>query len=851
MLRLTLTQMRASAGRLVAAGVAIVLGTAFVAASLMAGAVIERTTYDSLTARYADADLVLSGQSMTTDQLDQVRATDGVAAAAPMDLAGAELSAGTRSEYVALGPVASDERLRNVTLTEGDLPGQTGQIAVSEGVAERLGLQVGDELTLVQEHWTATDDGGTSTTEERTLEVVGLIASPTLYLFAPTEAVLTPADLADVIAYSTPDQAGLHAEVIVAVENGADVPTVATGLSDLLGGVQVQTVDQVAQEQAARLTGSGNTLVALLLGFAAIALIVAALVIANTFQVLVAQRTRSLALLRCVGADRRQIHSSVLTEAAILGVLSSVAGVALGVVLMALGLRVLAGADTGLPVSTTLVVTPAAVIVPILTGLVVTVAAALLPARLATRVAPLAALRPVDVPPTSRASKIRVAIAAVAVLSGAGLLALGLSVASGGDPDGMIIGLGVGILGGLVSLFGLLLGCVLVVPALIRLVGRLLARTVPARVAVANAVRNPRRTAATASALVIGVALVTMMSTGAMAANRALGDELAASFPVDLAARTPGALADEQVQAITGTAGITDTALLSVSTVETELPGLGPANLDVAAVTDGDLTAVVRAPEAIAGLDDGSIVVGHQLAQSYDLADGDPLTLTGPSGEQVRLTVTVTPLDGLVSLVTPEALTRLAADAPVSLLWARVADQGAYETVSTVQANLTEVSETLPDADTAQVTGAAVERAGYQQVVNTMLAVVVGLLAVSVVIALIGVANTLSLSVIERRRESAMLRALGLTRGQLRGMLGIEGLMIAGAGALIGIVAGLVYGWVGSAIILAAMTDVPLVVPWRDLGLVVLVALAAGLLASALPARTAARTPPAAALAVD
>lgn len=853
MLRLTLTQMRSAAGRLVAAGIAILLGTAFVAAALMAGAVMERTTHDSVTSRYADADLVLSGDAITTEQVDQVRSTGQVAAADPMTQAGGRLEAGSRTEYVTLGATASDDRLDSTTLTQGDLPTQTGQIAVAEGVAERLGLSIGDDFTLVQEQWQPTDDGGTTATEDRTLTVVGLLASPETYLFPPTAGILTPSDLAEVLAYSAPDQAGTTSEVMVALEPGADAGTVAAELSEVGGsGVQVQTVEEIAEQQTAELTGSDLTMLALLLAFAAVALIVAALVIANTFQVLVAQRTRTLALLRCVGADRRQIHASVLTEAAILGVLSSLAGVGFGIALMAVGLRVLAGSDAQIPLSTDLVVTPAAVIVPVLTGLVVTVAAALLPARLATRVAPLAALRPADAPPTSHASKVRIALAATAVVGGGALLAGGVAIAgSGGDSDLLIIALGVGMLGGLLALFGLLLGCVLIVPALIRLVGRLLRRNVPARVAVANAVRNPRRSAATASALVIGVTLVTMMSTGALAASNALTSELDSRFPVDLEVSTASDLRDEQVQAVTSADGVADTALLASTAATGTLPDVGEVSMDVAAVATGDLNDVVRSTDATAGLAEDTIVVGHQLAGNLQLDSGDDLTLTGRSEEEVTLTVAVTSLDGTTSLVTPDVLSRLDPDAAPSILWARVADQGEYDTVMAVQSGLTEASQSLDGADTPVVNGAAVERAEYQQVVNTLLAVVIGLLAVSVVIALIGVANTLSLSVLERRRESAMLRALGLTRGQLRGMLAIEGLMIAGAGALIGIVAGLVFGWAGSAIVLAQMTEVPLVVPWRDLGLVALVSLAAGLLASALPARSAARTPPAAALAVD
>jgi putative ABC transport system permease protein len=150
-----------------------------------------------------------------------------------------------------------------------------------------------------------------------------------------------------------------------------------------------------------------------------------------------------------------------------------------------------------------------------------------------------------------------------------------------------------------------------------------------------------------------------------------------------------------------------------------------------------------------------------------------------------------------------------------------------------------------------QVVGAAVQRAFFQRVIDTLLAVVVGLLGVAVVIALVGVANTLSLSVIERRRESATLRAIGLTRGQLRGTLAVEGLLVAGVGTAVGAVLGVVYGWIGAGILLSQQGTVSLVVPWGDLGMVLAVALAAGLLASVLPARSAARTPPVTALATE
>src|SRR5699024_4225528 len=207
---------------------------------------------------------------------------------------------------------------------------------------------------------------------------------------------------------------------------------------------------------------------------------------------------------------------------------------------------------------------------------------------------------------------------------------------------------------------------------------------------------------------------------------------------------------------------------LARTTATTDLPGIGAAQLDVAAAHEGDLAAVVRSGDAIAGLDENTIVVGHQTAADHGLDSGDQITLNGPSDQELPLTVAVTGEDGSTTPAPPDVPTTLDPNAPVDVVWARVADEDAYGTVTTVQTNLTAVAQGAGDAETPRVTGAAVERASFQQVLDTMLAVVVGLLAVSVVIALIGVANALSLSVIERRRGSAILRGGGRRRRQPR-----------------------------------------------------------------------------------
>jgi putative ABC transport system permease protein len=265
-------------------------------------------------------------------------------------------------------------------------------------------------------------------------------------------------------------------------------------------------------------------------------------------------------------------------------------------------------------------------------------------------------------------------------------------------------------------------------------------------------------------------------------------------------------------------------------------------------------TAVVRAPETVDGLGDATVVVGEGLAEDLGITDGDTTTLTGLAadgsalaGDGVRRTAVVTPL-GYGMAVTPGTWADLDVDASSGMVndeaWVRLADDADPGVV------VPAVQDALSDT-AVLVAGAAVERAMYEQVIDTLLAVVVGLLAVAVVIALIGVANTLSLSVIERRRESATLRVIGLSRRRLRGTLAIEGVLIAGVGAALGIVLGVVYGWAGAATVLGVIGEVSLDVPWGHVAVVLAVSVVAGFLASVLPGRSAARTSPVAALAVD
>lgn len=895
MWRLTLAQMRRSLGRLTAAGIAVAIGTAFVAATLLAGDVMRRISYDSITASYGSADLVAkSPQSIDDATLDAVRGLPGVAGAdARLLVPSLELSAGDKAITQALLPLPSDPAFDTQHVTAGAAPAADGEISLPERAAERLGVAVGDEVTVTYYRWaelpadagadaetdagaaagdaSAGEDGDVAGTWRQDTEratVVGLTTDPTSAwaqfggaAMGTTDDTLRWSGWASGPAAPTLEDAGAD-QLLLALAPGADTEQVRTAVADVLsaggGDALVLTRDEAAERSISG-DETGPILV-VVLAFAAVAMIVAGLVIANTFQVLVAQRTRTLALLRCVGAVRSQVRRSVLLEATLLGLVASVVGTLLGTLLVQIALWVMQGADLPFPVPSVVRPTVAAVLAPLAVGVVVTVLAALTPARVATRVAPIAALRPADSPAAdSRSGRVRLVLSWLLVAGGVLLLGGGVALAE----KLMLAAVGVAILGGLLSFVGLLVGSVFWMPKVVAAIGRLAGRAgMPARLAAANTGRNPARTAATSTALLIGVTLVAMMSTGAVTARATLDGELDSRFPVDLQVSTPTSV-DADGRSVTEPlpAGTVDRladvrgvdAVAAVTGAEVHLGGFADTSATARAL-DADAAAdVLRNPDVADALAPGTLLVSSELAGSAGIRDGDrvPVTLadglTGAAAAgspTVDLTAEVLPLGDWIVMVTPATLEDLGTSGTPHTAWLRVAD------VNDSAAVVQDVQDLTADS-ALDISGAAMERALYQRAIDTVLAVVVGLLAVAVVIALIGVTNTLSLSVIERRRESATLRALGLTRRQLRASMAVEGALIAGVGAAVGVALGLAYGWLGSAAVLAGLADLELRVPWSDLGAVLAVALVAGVLASVLPARSAARTPPVAALAVD
>ncbi len=815
-------QVRAHAARLLASTLAVVIAVGFVVATLVLNETARSTVLNALGAQYVGAAAVVTatdGQSLA-DDVPAVAGLASVRAVAPSweTSVHANVPGRTGSQFLRVGTVADDPTLRWQQLSDGALPDRPGEVAVSE----RARAEIGDVLTL-----TSYDTDGTERTSEATVTgIIDLSGDPEAGLYGR--------------AFVTPEQAqewgaADPTELRIAAAPGVSDEQVTTDTAAVLGALQVEvrTGPERAVDAAASMMGNATALAAVLLVFGTVAVLVAGLVIANTFAVLLAQRIRELALLRCVGATARQIRRSVLGEALVTGLVSSAIGVAAGIGLGAAVSALAGGGESPIPLAG-LSVPWYAPPTGVLVGTLVTLLAALAPARAATRVAPLAALRPVDPAPLrSRPGVLRLVLGLLMLLPGIGLMALGVVMAS------VLIALP----GGVLSFLGVVLLAQRAVPPVVAAAGRLAGRFggVPAQLAAGNATRNPRRTAATATALLIGVTLTSAMVVGAASTRATAQAGLDAEFPTDIV--------------VSGLGGGLPASLLD--TLE-ELDGVNRG----AAVLSGEVTGPDGEPMWAFGIDaaatqptlrsteemvlplPGQALVPEWLAESWTLRDGDTLAL-GAAGQERSFTVLVVDL-GQPLILTADDLGAVAPTTRPGELWLRLTDAEPDGQVQVVDRITDVVAEVAP---VAQVTGLVTLRDQVDEVLDLLLLIVTGLLGIAVVIALIGVGNTLALSVVERRQENGLLRALGLTRGQLRGLLAWEAVLVAGVAAALGVLLGGAYGLIGAASLLGEIGDIVLTVPWLQVTAIIAVATLAGLLASVLPARRAARTSPVAAIA--
>ena len=834
MLRSSLRSVLAHKLRLLLSGLAIVLGVAFVVGTFIFTDTLEKTftdlfsqtTTDVVVTPVAEVDSDLAGSIATLPPsvLETVSSVDGVAKSAGTVFADGVTIIG--SDGKPLGTQGApqfgsnwddDEELSPYRLVDGRGPTGDGEIAIDSVAAESGGLAVGDTVTLV------TPSGSQSA------ELVGIFRFGTSGNLAG--ATITAFDLKTAQAVLL-DGVDAYTEVDAVADEGVsqdDLAAAVTAALDSPDTVTVQTGQQATDEAAAAITDGLQFVNTALLIFAGIALFVGTFIIVNTFAMLVSQRARELALLRAVGATRQQVVLSVLVEAALVGFVGSVLGIALGIG-VALGLQGLFNA-VGAEIPTGgLAILPRTLLVGLLVGLVVTVLAALAPAVRASRIPPVAALRD-DVALPTRSLRIRASFGAVALVVGLGLMTAG--VAAGGGSGSQLVGLGT-----IVTLVAAIALSPVVSGPIVRLLGAWLPRAfgTVGRLAVDNAVRQPRRTAATASALMIGIALVTALTVFATSTSasidatvdRVIGAEFLMS---NQAQRTMPAAVAKDVAGVDGIAAVS-----SIKQVPAKVDGSDTVIVGLDPTTIGQMLDLTFTSGSLADLQGKSIALDDGTAADAGLAVGDPVDVVLPSGaETYTLVGTYTGAAGFTGYVlSNETLADTGLRLGDLFVYAKTVPDADLDTVAAA------LNDALAAYPTVQVQSQAEFKDSIRGNVNQILAVMILLLGLAIIIAVLGIVNTLVLSVIERTREIGMLRAVGALRSQVRRMIVLESVVIAVFGAVLGLILGLGFA-IALQRTLADQGIELLSIPWVALGFFFVLAAIVGWLAALWPAFRAGR----------
>ena len=810
MLRQVLRELRFHPSRFVATVVAIAISVAFMAGSSILVATegngIERQ--QSLPIAGADVVITVDDEAAVPAVREAVQNTPGIAAAEPSLTTTIGLRNGRTTLLTTLIGVPS-EPLRWSSISQGRWPEAATEIVLSRGAAQSLGVAVGDSLSAF---------GDTRFT------VVGLTDEPRS-LFLQT-GYLAPAAFT---AQGVDPAAGVGMWIIKAA-TGTTPEQLTDALRttlDATTGVGVQSAAEMRANSLQELTQSFDAFRNLLWAFAAIAAVVGMITISNTFTILLAQRRRQIGLLRAVGASGAQVRRRFFLESLALGLLGSGLGLLLGT-----GLAAAASSFTG-SLYWGMVLPAPDLVIAFVVGVLITVVAAYVPVLRGTRVRPLEALQPEPATDEKRrAGIVRGVVCGLLVVAGVAISLTGL-----GSDQALLLAIG----GSVLVALGVLFAAPLYVPLLLRGVGALVAPFgVTSRLAAQNVVRNPRRASTTATALMLAVGLIVTLQVGTASVRANALRSIDEQRPVDIAVSDGGmqkSLPSALVTQLTTVPGVGGSVLLNVTHADFTRAGDTYGGLPVIGFTPAAAAVAAGVPASIA---DDAVYVS---ASTDGVRPGQRATLMR-NDTTLTLNVVPSPLVELGQVMVSQAnLSRLGGVVPDALIWLSVPNRA--DGVSVAGA----INE-LADGETYLVSGGVIEAAVLESVLNVLLGVTTALLAVAVLIALIGVSNTLGLSVLERTRESALMRALGLQARDLRLMLLIEALLLAGVGVLVGVAAGLYFGWLGAASLAGVIgrsiglaVDLP-----QTLGMVIVAVLAAAL-ASVLPGRRAAKASPTEALA--
>lgn len=897
MWKIALKLMRKSVRMLIASGIAILIGSMFMSATLLFANSVDDLMVRNATNEFGSANYAISFRNPNSSpsseihykdlHLDEISKMPGVNGIRSDDATAlVRVEKGDKSVTSIAWSNGLYGNLPVYKSTEGRDPQEIGEITLIKSIAKSIHANIGDTITLVK-----VDDTGGDKEKSYDVRVVGLVddgehsqipfSNRGTYLGGITNDFC--AKLENIENF---DNQVVQSKVYMSIDE-SKINDLSPKINALLPSrFSLMSRHEVGVRSVRNVSNGTNFVTMFLLSFGILALLISSLVIANTFQVLVAQRRRTLALLRVIGAQSHQLYAAVLLEAAILGVISAAVGVLCAIEFMGAisNVNINSGPLSKIP----LIVSLPAVVWPIAIGTIVTVLASMSAARSATKVTPMEALRPMDLIKDKRASIIRAVFGVIFIV--VGILATALSATSlasmiaGKSPNAGS--------DSWMTLLGAMFGCALVfigiiitatfwMPFAMKATGAIMALCGPAsKVANANVQRNPRRVAATGTALLIGVTLVSTVVTGAICGKATLKGVVDDRYSVDIIIQ--GKNVDESLAAdISKISGIKHTELLpAVPMTFKNAKGKTEYAMAVGVDNVNQLKNVMHTDLDGVNINKDSILLpkfNEEGGEPFELKKGNldlqayvekyssgetdsdnitPFTGTNTDSSNNDKSITVKQVQ-FKKYRNVNIYSRNTAFVSKSYFnnYLKPTTHILLISVDSSKANLVDIVKNIRNITSSyaevMAAGSVFERAQWESAIDVMMMLLVGLIAVAVVIALIGVANTLSLSVIERTKESATLRAIGMTRGQVRRSLALEATLISLTSTVSGLIVGTVFGWIGSYMVFSVIGKVPFVVDWAIYAVLALIALLAALLSSVLPARRAVKSSPVVALAEE
>jgi putative ABC transport system permease protein len=820
--------------------VAVFVGVSLIAGTYVITDTINKAFDDIFSDSLKGTSVVITNKQPVTQQtntatsfpagvLKQVRAVPGVRLAAGTIFTGGGILNGDQQVGTQFAPkfisAVLPPQIESLKTVEGRRPANSHEATLDKAAADDAGLSVGDPIRIAGER------------RVRTYRLVGLTELGGTSFGGASIAQLTLPE-----AQFITGNVGRFNQISVGINPDVSPDELKARIERVVPPtLRVETAEQNANRSSDEIHDALSFLPIFLGVFAAVALIVGAFVIFNTFSITVSQRIREYGLLRTLGASRRQVLASVFIEAALIGLFGAALGV-IGGLLFAKGIESLFNAlGIGLP-TTALVVAGRTVVISVVIGIVVTLIAVLNPALRSTRVPPIAAMQNIDLTASRSRSIVTVAIAWLLMLGGIVLVLVGLFGNQKTGDAALSLGAGAALV-----LFGVSLYSPRLVRPLAGTIGAPLERLrgLTGRLARENSQRNPSRTAATAAALMIGLALVAFVTVFAAGLKASIADAIDNSFQGELEVQNTNGfdpIPTAVAAAVRNVPGVATVSTLQTSQIKIDghggkprITGLDPATASQVLKLDFQGDTTEQSFRSLAG---SEAIIDRDFADNNDLAVGDQIRVVGQTGRRSTLRIVGEVKDNadlLGAMVVNQAV--MARDFAVT--------QDTYDFIklspgadaTAVQGRIDQLlARSFP---TAEVMNQQQLKQNQENQINPLLGLVYALLSLAIIVSLFGIANTLALSIYERTRELGMLRAVGMSRRQVRRLIRYESVITALIGAVLGMVLGLIF---------AALMSVPLKdqgfvlsYPVAQLVIIMVVAGLAGVVAAIAPARRAAR----------